>query len=38
MLVPRSVELKSDEPPQVPLPKPRPNLVAEALPPASHEH
>jgi membrane-bound lytic murein transglycosylase A len=41
MLVPRSVELKGDEPqdaPQVPLPKPRPNLVAEALPPSDHEH
>jgi membrane-bound lytic murein transglycosylase A len=39
MLVPRSVELKSDEPPEVPLPKPRPkDLVAEALPSSSHEH
>ncbi len=42
MLVPRSVELKGDEPPevsQVPLPKPRPkDIVAVALPPANHEH
>ena len=38
MLVPSSVELKGDEPPEVPLPKPRPNLVAEAQPPATHNH
>ncbi|HEY4140023.1 MAG TPA: MltA domain-containing protein [Pseudolabrys sp.] len=36
MLVPRSIELKGDEPLEVPLPKPRPkNLVAEATSPAS---
>lgn len=39
MLVPRTVELKGDEPPEVPMPKPRPKeLVAEALPPSSHGH
>lgn len=41
MLVPSSVVLKGEEPPEVPLPKPRPSsLVAEALPqaaPADHQ-